>query len=145
MENFPHHHRHHRQLSNKYIILALIISVFLGYARELMPYGETVGFVYNSIRIDSQWYWFVLFKDLRSVILVWLAWHLIPWEQKLLKIAASIFATMITMVPINFILFYSAPFHSPAFILKIVVSLLVGYILYFNDGIWRNNTRSDNS
>ena len=109
-----------------------------------MPNGEAVGFSYNSLRIDSQWYWFLLFKDIRSVILVWMVWFLIPKNDAVLRLGASVFCVIITLVPINFILFYSAPFNVWSFILKVFLSLTIGYFLTYYYGIRRERSDSNN-
>lgn len=128
----------------KHIIIILIVAVMLGYAREFMPSGQTVGFVFDSLRIDSQWYWFILFKDIRSVLLVLALWLATPKKSGLLKFAISIFGVMILFVPINFVLFYSAPFHILAFTVKLAVSIGVGFlIMYFNDRDTDNSSFRD--
>ena len=101
--------------------------------------------MYNELRIDSQWYWFILFKDLRSVLLVWLAWSLIPKNNGIIRLAASIFAVMITLVPINFILFYSAPFPAIVFIIKLIVSIVVAFLINYLDNESIGNNSNNNS
>ena len=41
----------------------------------------------------------------------------------------SVFSVMITLIPINFMLFYSAPFYVWSFIIKVVLSLGIGYLI----------------
>jgi len=122
--------------------------VFLGYAWEFFPKNIRVDFPYNTRDMNIQWYVSYLSKDLRSVFLAWGLWiYGIPRKETLIKLGASVFCVMLTMVPINFVLFHSAPFHYGWFAFKVVVSIMIGiFITYFDDRIWiRNNTRSGNS
>ena len=122
--------------------------MFLGYAWEFFPRDVRVDFPYNTRDMNIMWYVSYLSKDIRSVILVWALWaYGIPKKDKLLKLGVSIFCIMLTMVPIFFVLFHSAPFHYGWFAVKVVISIIIGFIItYFDGRIWtRNNTHSGNS
>ncbi len=131
-----------------------ILIVFLGYAYEFFSLKETWGFPYSDplssgeeIRISKQWYIAVLFDKLRYVILSWALWfYAIPRSQTIVKLGAAIFCVKLTFVPINWMLFYMAPFKEERFLLMVILSIIIGLtITHFNGGIWRNNTHSGNS
>jgi len=105
-----------------------------------------IGFPFGDVTaIDSQWYWYIVFKDLRSVLLVWALWvYAIPREAKVIKLGASVFCVLITLVPINFVLFYSAPFLGIWFVLKLAIAALIGYaVTHFNGGDLDNTDNSN--
>lgn len=131
-----------------YIILILFTCVFLEYVPELHKNGDTMTFPFSNLTISSWWYWYIVYKDLKMVLLAWALWvYGIPKKFSLIKLAGSIACTFITIVPIYFILFYSAPFPVLVFTIKVFASILVGIFIYkFNDRMWtRNDTRSRNS
>lgn len=131
-----------------YIILILFACVFLEYLPDIHKSGITMTFPFNDLTITSEWYWYIVYKDLKMVLLAWALWaYGIPKNLPIIKLSGSIACTFITIVPIYFILFYSVPFPLLVFSIKIVTSILVGIFIYkFNGRMWtRNNTSSDNS
>lgn len=132
---------------NKIIIISIVFSVFVGYAHEFTPNGITMTFPFSNRTLISDWYWFILFKDIRSVFLVWAVWHMIPNNEYAIKLSVTVFAIMLTFIPIYFILFYSAPFHAISFGIKLAVSIIIGFLITYNNDRMRNstNTRSDYS
>ncbi len=119
----------------KITIPLVVLCVFIGYAYELMPSGITMTFPFSNRTLLSNWYWFILFKDLRSVLLVWMLWINIPNRASVIKLFVAIFAVMITLVPVYFVLFYSAPFYIGVFIVKVVLSLGLGYLITYYYGV----------
>ncbi len=101
-------------------------------------------FPVGDLTIPSEWYWYILYKDLTVVILAWSLWYYtIPKELKVIKLSGSIFCTYITIVPIYFVLFYSVPFPVWVFFTKVLASSLVGFFIYkLNDRLMVNNRSS---
>lgn len=89
----------------------------------------------------SEWYWYILYKDLTMVLLAWALWvHGIPRKLLTIKLAASIFCTYITIAPIYFVLFYHVPFPEIVLPVKVAVSILVGFFIFkFNDRVPNDN------
>lgn len=126
----------------KITIPLVVLCVFIGYAYELMPSGITMTFPFSNRTLLSNWYWFILFKDLRSVLLVWMLWINIPNRASVIKLFVAIFAVMITLVPVYFMLFYSAPFHMVAILSKMIISVVAGFLItYLTHGDSDNNNR----
>lgn len=126
----------------KLILPVLLICAFLDYMVEFHEEDVKMTFRYNTRTLASQWYWTFLYKDIRSVILAWYIWYLIPRKEIILRAGAAIFCTMVTTVPIYFILYYSAPYSNIVLGIKLAASIFVGYMLYLND---RNCSRSDSN
>lgn len=124
-----------------YIILILFVCVFLEYAPELHKNGGTMTFPFSNLTISSWWYWYIVYKDLTVVLLAWALWvYAIPKKLKVIKAAAAIFCTYITIVPVYFILFYSVPFPVWVYSVKIGSSILVGFFIFkFNDRMPNDN------
>jgi len=126
-----------------YIIPILILIVFLGYVWEFFPTNETWGFPHSpllsdgsEIRISKQWYIAVLADKVRYVILAWALWFFaVPSTPKVLKFGAAIFCVKLTFVPINWMLFYMAPFKEERYFIMICLSILIGLFLTYLNGV----------
>jgi magnesium-transporting ATPase (P-type) len=132
---------------DRWIILTVLVFVFVsGYLYEVWPYEGDYGFPYNDkIRINQRWYIFILMKDLRDVALVWLVWrYAIPRSAIVLKGLTMVVCMLLTLIPINFMLFYFPPFKPVSFIVKLMTTVLITLIYYKHGNIDYNRHRSNN-
>lgn len=116
------------------------------YIPDFYESGITMEFPLNDLTISSEWYWYVVYKDLQIVVLAWALWILaIPKELKFTKAASAVFCTFITLAPIYFILFYSVPYPEWVFAIKAAATILIGAIIFISlNGVWsRYDTGSD--
>lgn len=128
------------------IILALAGCVFLEYIPDFYKSGIDITFPFSDMTQKSQWYWYIVYKDLQIVVLAWALWFwAIPKELKIIKAGVAIFCTFLTLAPIYFVLFYSVPYTEWVFAIKVAVSILIGFFYFkYNDGVWgRNDTGSN--
>jgi len=136
-------------MNNKAFIPLILLLCFLsGYAWEFFPYTTWIApFDSTKTPLTLQWWSFVGFLQLKSSVMAWSLWYFgIPKEKKLLRLGTGVVCIFLTLIPLNFILFYFPPFKEITFVVKTTIGIAIVFIVTYGYGLYkdlRNSSLSD--
>jgi hypothetical protein len=125
-----------------FIFLILLICLMSGYVWEFFPHTMWIApFDTTESALPLSWWAFIGFAQLKGVILSWALWYYgIPKDMKLLKLAAGVICIFLTMIPVNFILFYFPPLKEITFVVTTTIGIAIVFMITYGSSLCINGS-----